>query len=409
MPPPKTAQVPRAERLVPLLLFTFAASFATILIIRGVYFFAEQHFAFGRIANLLLALGYGLAYIPGSFLSHALSRRLGERRLLRLTLLGVAAAALAQALHPVPWLIALGYVVVSPLIGCMWAIMESYVSAGRDVPATSRAIGRFNMTWSAGVPLAVAAVGPILKLEAQAFWPHRMPPLLFVLPGVAAVGLWIFAATFQTRPPRLPDDHPHRPDADRLHLFRGLGRSSRWTMVAGYAMTFILAPLMPAIFIQRLGLTVTLATTLAAAFDVARFAAFTYLNATDAWHGRRALPFFTVFALPLGFLAALLGTSAPLVVAGLFLCGLAHGLCYGAALYYALVVQNASVQAGGEHEGLIGVGFAAGPIAALIGIYLSEPLGSPIAAMLVGVAPVTLTCFLGGLAPLLRRRQFAAT
>lgn len=402
-----TTATPRAERLAPLLFFTFAASFATILIVRGVYFFAEQHFAFGRVANLLLALGYGLAYIPGSLLSHALSNRLGERRLLRLSLLGIALAALAQALHPVPWLMALGYVVISPLTGCMWAIMESYVSAGRDIAATSRAIGRFNMTWSAGVPLSFALVGPVLNLESQPFWPRGIPPLLFLLPAVGAFALYGFAGSFQARPPRLPDDHPHRPDAQRLSRFRALGRSSRWTMIAGYAMNFILAPLMPSIFIQRLGQPVVLATILGASFDLSRFLAFAYLNATDAWHGRRALPLLAALSLPMGFLAALLGMNAPLVVAGLLLCGLAHGLCYGAALYYALVVQNASVQAGGEHEGLIGVGFAAGPMAALAGIYLSGPLGSPVAAMLIGVAPVTLTCLLGGLAPLLRDRRIA--
>ena len=48
---------------------------------------------------------------------------------------------------------------------------------------------------------------------------------------------------------------------------------------------------------------------------------------------------------------------------------------YTASLYYALVVKNASVDAGGAHEALIGLGFVLGPVAGLVGGALAKPLG----------------------------------
>ena len=48
------------------------------------------------------------------------------------------------------------------------------------------------------------------------------------------------------------------------------------------------------------------------------------------------------------------------MVAGELLFGWAVGEVYFAALYYAMVVQNASVEAGGGHERIIGLGFALG-------------------------------------------------
>jgi hypothetical protein len=65
---------------------------------------------------------------------------------------------------------------------------------------------------------------------------------------------------------------------------------------------------------------------------LARFVAFTFLNATDVWQCRRCLPLVAGLPLEVG-LAALSGCQTPLVVEGLFPCGLPQCLCKEAALY----------------------------------------------------------------------------
>ena len=52
---------------------------------------------------------------------------------------------------------------------------------------------------------------------------------------------------------------------------------------------------------------------------------------------------------------------------GLIAIGIGHGLLYYSALYYAMRLERADVDAGGMHEALIGVGYVVGPGAALAG------------------------------------------
>jgi hypothetical protein len=61
------------------------------------------------------------------------------------------------------------------------------------------------------------------------------------------------------------------------------------------------------------------------------------------------------------------------------------------------VVQNASVDAGGAHEGLIGLGLVAGPAVGLIGHALTN-VGAPHQlGLLAAAAPIVLACWLGAL------------
>ena len=97
------------------------------------------------------------------------------------------------------------------------------------------------------------------------------------------------------------------------------------------------------------------------------------------------------------------GHSTSLVVAGQMIFALAMGAVYYAHLYYATVVENASVEAGQKHEGLIGLGFATGPTAGLIGVALSGAVGGESAGVLIGVAPLMLFCAAASIRALLSR------
>ena len=177
-------------------------------------------------------------------------------------------------------------------------------------------------------------------------------------------------------------------------------------MLSSYLLLFLLAPLMPGIF-QRLEVPVRLATSAAAVVDVLRLATFAILGAWAAWHGR-ALPLLLAgIALPAAFFMVLFGQSLSLVLCGEALFGVASGLAYHSALYYALLAKNASVDAGGAHEGLIGLGFALGPLTGLLGHALTGAAFGYVPAMLLAVLPFALVCVAAALRPLGVRRPSA--
>ena len=97
---------------------------------------------------------------------------------------------------------------------------------------------------------------------------------------------------------------------------------------------------------------------------------------------------------------------------GELLFGAAAGFLYTAALYYAQVVQNASVDAGGAHEALIGLGYALGPAAGLIGSALAHGAGpgSPgyMQGMSIATLPLVAACSCAALWQLLRGNREAA-
>ena len=118
----------------------------------------------------------------------------------------------------------------------------------------------------------------------------------------------------------------------------------------------------------------------------------------------------TLAALPAGFLLILLGNSLPLLILGEVIFGIAAGFAYTSALYYALVAANASVDAGGAHEGLIGLGIAAGPLSGLAGQLMVAAPGvaggiAPATALAFSTTPVIAVCMVGALRSLLRPRD----
>jgi len=169
--------------------------------------------------------------------------------------------------------------------------------------------------------------------------------------------------------------------------------SARFLMLAGYSSMWILAALMPRIFAD-LGCSIGQATAYSATLDITRLIAFAVLGIWTGWHGRGAPLVIAMVILAGGFSLVIFGTSLPIVLAGELMFGTGVGVIYFAALYYAIVVKNASVEAGGGHEGLIGAGFALGPLAGLLGVAIQSYIGSQVGGTLLGAAPIFLVCFL---------------
>jgi len=213
------------------------------------------------------------------------------------------------------------------------------------------------------------------------------------------------------RPLHLAHDHPDRPAPGELRRCGQLLVSSRWIMLASYALMWVLAALIPRLF-QTLGYSVSHSTALSGLIDVCRWLTFVVLTLWAGWRGRSGPIVLSMIGLPAGFflvlygpsLAGLLGGDAAglgAVLAGEVLFGLAAGMTYFCALYYAMIVKNASVAAGGGHEGLIGSGFFLGPAAGLLGAMICPgPVG-----ITIGVLPILMVGLGGGLWSLVRTKR----
>jgi MFS family permease len=375
-----------------LYLLTFLNSCACILVQRGVFFYARKWLGFSDATNLLLAMLSGLAYIAGAWPSHFLVKRIGERRLLCI-LLGVQLVVFLFLTLPARTVgLFLGTVAFGILNGMTWPVVESYVMAGL-APGQSRTItGRFNLSWSLAIPTTLIVAGPVIGAA---------PWAIFVLGAGLTVLVGVLARTLRARPAHLPDDHPERPTRREALRVRGLMISARWQLLTSYATMWILAALMPTIF-QRLGYGAQRGAGLSSAMDVARIASFAAMYAWSGWQGRIPPLLVSIVLLPTGFLLVLFGESLPVVLLGEALFGAMAGLIYCASFCYAMVVKNASVEAGGGHESLIGLGFAAGPATGLLSLGAAPYVGGKIAGMFLGVGPMLAVCSAGALRPLVR-------
>jgi len=382
-----------------LLVLTFLASFATILVERAGYFYARYRLGFSDAENLWLALAFGLAYIAGAVTSHPIATRVGEKRLVVVLVLAQVAVYAALTASAGPAMFFVCNALIGVLCGMIWPVVESYVGAGLTPRQTMPVIGRFNLAWASSIPLALLAAGPLID------W---YPPALFAAGAVLWLACVPLIRPLPARPVHLPDGHPERPTRREHIRVRALLGTSRWLMLASYSTMWILAALMPRIFQTRLGFDAEVATGLSGLMDAFRLAAFLALQIWLGWHGRVAPLAGAMLCLPVGFLLVLFGGSLATVLVGEVLFGLAAGLVYYAALYYAMVAKNAAVEAGGGHEGLIGTGFAIGPAAGLLAIGLMPILDSEVLGMVAGIGPLLVLCMLGALRPMLRLTRAAA-
>lgn len=386
--------MPFAARL---LVITFVESIGTILLERGIYFYTHERLFYGERANLAIAFVFGVFYVAGALSSHRAAERFGEKRLLVATLWGLFAAHAVLAMHPAGAVIPGAFVALALLHGLKWPVIESFFSAGQTPDQLLYALGRFNVCWALAVPIGVAGSGPLISAR---------PELLFVVAAVLNVVALVLTARLPAQPVHLEPEHPERPAPGTLALYSRLLVAARWSLLLSYTLMFLLAPLMPQIFAD-LGLGVRGATLSAAALDVIRVASFAVLGAFTGWQGR-SWPLLLAIALtPAGFALIIWGGGLGVVLAGELLFGAAAGIAYTAALYYALVVRNAAVGAGGAHEGLIGLGFALGPLCGLAGtfVYAAGHATNAATVTVLAVAPVIALCSLAALRELLRSQD----
>lgn len=378
-----------------ILLITFIESLVTSLIERGILFYTQDKLGFSQSDNLWLALLFGIAYMVGALGSHRASRALGERRWLILMIVSHFVLHLALATEPSVVLVFVLNTVLGLSSGSKWPVVESYMSAGLTPREAVSSVGRFNMAWSSSVVIAVAVSGVLIETWS---------PSLFLVPAALNVVTFVLLWRLPAKPIHLEHDHPHRPNPRQITRLKSLLVSSRWSMFGSYTLMFLLAPLLPFIFADRLKFDPGPATLLASLIDLSRFLTFLIMWRWIGWHGKRSVLVLGIALMPVGFLMTLLGGELMTVLLGEAIFGIAAGMTYYAALYYAMIVQNAAVEAGGTHEGLIGSGFAVGPGIGLIGIYIGGAATGSVGLMAATTAPFLILCAVAGLWTLRKAR-----
>jgi hypothetical protein len=375
--PPQPTAPRRPSPLWALYAFTFANSVGTGVVTSGIYFLTKHGYGFTNTANYLLAATLGAAYIAGALGAGpalaALRRAapgVSSRSVLRGLMVAMAALCalpiLAMTLVPSeaplrersPWAVWVMVLLYSPLTGVLWPMIESYVSGGRSGDTLRATIGRWNIVWSSALVFAYIAVSPMVADK---------PALAVLLLGavhLGAAGLLRFVAP-EPAPHSTEHHTPHPPVYTRLLV------TFRLLLPMSYIVSSTLGPYLPAAM-DRLRFPEFVQTVAVTAWLLPRVLTFLLMERWAGWHGRW-FPALVGGALLLGgFAAAVLGgrsgNGAPAVtmlLSGLAMFGVGMAVIYSGALYYAMEVGQAQVEAGGKHEALIGVGYTTGPLVGL--------------------------------------------
>jgi MFS family permease len=406
--------------LIAVLIFTFVGSLGTGAITNGFSFIATQGLGYERKMNLLLALVLGASYIAGALLSGKLvkSARYTPRTLLAILLVLIAIICqlpmLAKLFAPhhlqrqyLEYAVWLLIIVFSPATGVFWPIVEGYLSGGRQGKDLRSSIGRFNIVWSAALVISFWLMAPLLKDH---------PFLILSLLGLCQLALIIVLRWFPTHPPKhLPiqpetatiqtSDQPNTNNQPVPEVYAQLLILFRVLLIASYIVLSALSPLLP-IVEAELGVDVQWKTPLASAWLISRLFLFIFFERWHGWHGRWWTPWTGMACMLVGFAGAVgspiiqsatgsFAAGIAMLIFGLVIVGIGIAMTYYGALYYAMAIGNtqthpnadtdsdtnhqadASVEAGGKHEAVIGLGYTIGPLCGILALQSAQSPTGP--------------------------------
>jgi len=358
-PSPSTS--PRTS-LSAVLAVTILASFGTGILWNGLPFIAEHDYHFDKVKNLALLTFLGVIYVGGA-LSAGPATRLVERRLSARGVL-VWALGVQAVLALGPWFVDDEWIVwvvmgaSSLLASFFWPIVESYVSAGRHGRDMRTAMGWWNVAWTGAIALALVFMAPLMTGEGKT--------ARFAIVGLAVLNTLAAASLIWFR--REPSEHDvETSDAHVGPEYPMLLRSARILLPLSYVLLAAISPLMP-YRLDDLAVEPHWKTPMTAIWMFARVAGIAVLWRLPFWHGRWGTLVVGGAGMAAGFTLIVAAPTVPLMMTGLALFGGAQGVTYFAAIYYAMSVGRAAVDAGGVHEALIGVGYTLGPVAVLAGL-----------------------------------------
>ncbi len=338
---------------------TFLASIGTGVVWNGVSFIAEHDYVFPKRLTLALYLVMGGTYVIGAISTGRVLRFvntwLSPRSALGLILVFEAAVCTGPYFVHEDWMLWVVSCLISVLSSWLWPIVESYLTAGRHGAEMRRAIGWWNLCWTGAVATAMILMSPLVEQHAR---------LAIVLLG----GLHLVALAPLVCFGRFPGTH----DRETSHAsispeYPFLLRAARLLLPLSYVLNSAMTPLLPYLM-NNLNIEKKYQTIATSTWMILRIVAMAIMSQMGFWQGRWGTLLLGGVAMTAGFGLAVLGLSLPLLLIGLAVFGIGMGIVYYAALYYAMAVGHAEVDAGGTHEALIGVGYTIGPITGLVGV-----------------------------------------
>ncbi len=350
---------------------TFLCSLGGGVFWHGLPFIAKHTYGFSQTRNLVLAAVMGVVYTIGAFRAGAITRWAerwaSPRAVLALCCAVEGLACLLPLVVAAEWALWVATLGGTFVMSLLWPLVESYVTAGRHGPDMRSAIGWFNLTWAPAVALPLFAMAPLLEHHGQ--WAIGA---FAVTNGIALLVLARFAARPGHHDPDVAGAHVGREYALLLH-------SARVLLPLSYVLTSAMQPLLPYRF-EALDVDVWWEMPAAGTWTVVRLGAFIVMWRARFWHGRWGTLLLGATAMAGGFALVVMGPSVWAMLGGFAVLGAGVGVIYFAALYYAMAVGFAAVDAGGTHEGLIGTGYAVGPVAGLAGATIAGGAGIVAAA-----------------------------
>jgi len=373
--------------------FTFLNSLGSGVVTTGIVFLAEAAYGFDRTDNYWLALLLGVTYIVGALGASPMIRRLRgvfpglTPRAIIAWLMAFAGSLcalpwLARAMSPSTeptagsWAVWVLVGIYGPLTGVLWPMVESFLSGGRSGNTLRRATGRFNISWSSALVVAFVAMTPLVQLA---------PLLVILILGGVHIGSIALLRWF----PGTPAAHIHEHHEPHPPVYRSLLSVMRLLLPTSYVLYSALNPYLQPAF-ESLGIQKSRHTIVAATWLLARVITMVAFERFSGWHGRWWVPIVGGILLTAGFAVTVLSPqfiepvppdaadiliiharqvanlATAFAILGLVVFGVGMGVIYCAAIYYAMEVGSAEVDAGGKHEALIGVGYTLGPAIALL-------------------------------------------
>ena len=340
---------------------TLLASIGTGVIWNGVPFIAKAEYGYNQTQTLLMYLVIGLTYISGAMTAARflkfIERWMTARTLLVLILIIQSVICLGPLFVKAAWILWVVVGITSLLASFLWPIIESYLTAGRHGREMRRAIGWWNVVWTSSVAASLWFMAPFLKEDALF--------AIVALGGfnvVALITLYWFK-----RNPGMHDEEMSEESITSEYPF--LLRSVRILLPLSYVLNSALGPLLPYL-LNRLEVDIIWQTPTAATWMVVRVVAMALMWWLGFWHGRWGTLLLGGTLITSGFALIVLAPSLAILLIGFGLFGAGMGVIYYAALYYAMSIGKAQVDASGKHESLIGIGYAIGPAAGLFGMQL---------------------------------------
>jgi MFS family permease len=350
-----------------LMVLSFLCSLGTGSLWTGLPFVAEHDFHFTKSENMWLAVAESAVYAVVALLSGGVLKRIGAVAAPRTVLGGILLFTLAMCLLTLTGSVAaliataLG---VSAASAMMWPIVESYLSSGRHGHQLRSAVGVFNIVWTTATAAGLVLMGPVFATDYSRIAIVAIGPVC----ALAIVCLPWFPAS---PPPHL--EHGLPPAVPTV--YRPLRAASRALLPTSYLLIGTIGPMLPYIT-SGIGIAPAWQTPVSSTWHAVRVLAMLAMWRMAFWHGKWSTLTAGAALMAGGFLLAMSAASVQTLMLALAAFGAGHAVLYYASLYYAMSVGHAEVDAGGQFEALIGVGYISGPIASLVGMSLAGETGA---------------------------------